>query len=173
MDPIQFTDDQVLLEKDIQHFLAKNLQVLGPNLTLIGTEHEVPFGRIDVLAVDPDFNHTVVEVKRGIANRDAIGQLQSYMGAIKRTFPESRVEGVLVALALDAGADAALEAAVNIRFVRYELRFHFEAAKSATSVAQTGNGNTKSGNIWSAAQSLESKNSAPPTKLRVNDAWPK
>lgn len=173
MESTQFTDDQVLFERDIQLFIAKNLHVLGPNLTLIGTEHEVPFGRIDVLAVDPDFNHTVVEVKRGIASRDAIGQLQSYMGAIKRTFPESRVKGVLVALALDAGADAALEAAVNIRFVKYELRFHFEEVKSAPDVNHAGGGNMSIASIWSTAPSGEKSNLSSPTRLRVNDAWPK
>lgn len=173
MEPTQFTDDQVLLERDIQQFIAKNLHVLGPNLTLIGTEHEVPFGRIDVLAVDSGFNHTVVEVKRGTASRDAIGQLQSYMGAVKRTFPESRVRGVLVALALDAGADAALEAAVNIRFVKYELRFHFEETKSAPDVNQVGSGYASAANIWSVAASSDNGNTSPPTKLRVNDAWPK
>lgn len=173
MESTQFADDQSLFEKDIQLFIANNLHVVGPNLKLIGTEHEVPFGRIDVLAVDPDFNHTVIEIKRGVASRDAVGQLQSYMGAIKRTFPESRVRGVLVALDLDAGADAALEAAVNIRFVKYELRFHFREMKSAPQIDQESRENTPNLNIWSSAAPGGGDVPLASTKLRVNDAWPK
>ena len=87
------SDDARLLEKHVQTYLAHNLHLLGENLSLIGTEHDVSVGRIDVLAVDADFNHTVVEVKVGTASRDAIGQLQSYMGAVKRIFPDSNVRG--------------------------------------------------------------------------------
>lgn len=76
------SEDRAPLERDIQSFLAVNLSAsLGERLTLIGTEHPVSFGRIDILAKDSRDSLVAIELKLGAASRDAIGQLQSYMGA--------------------------------------------------------------------------------------------
>ena len=125
------TDGGTLLERHLQTFLSENLHLLAMgNLRLIGVEHPVPFGRIDVLAQDGLGRYLVVEAKRDTATRDAIGQLQSYIGAMRQEKPGAVVTGVLVAADLDAGAKAALAVTQDIAFVKYRLRFEFEVGPS-------------------------------------------
>lgn len=109
-------ENRPLLERDIQTFLERNIQLLGEGLTLVGREHPVPFGRIDLLAKDSRNRLVAIELKLGAANRDAVGQLQSYMGALQVAKPETFVRGVLVAKSMDAGAEAALRVARDIQF---------------------------------------------------------
>ncbi|RYF61517.1 MAG: DUF91 domain-containing protein [Comamonadaceae bacterium] len=118
-----------LLERQIRDYLSLNLGLISPGLELVGVEHAVPFGRIDILARDRSYNHTVIELKRGIATRDAIGQLQSYMGAMQEVLPGSDVAGILVAKGLDPAAKAALSICRGITFVKYEMAFTFEVPK--------------------------------------------
>lgn len=118
-------ENRPLLERDIQTFLERNIQLLGEGLTLVGREHPVPFGRIDLLAKDSRNRLVAIELKLGAANRDAVGQLQSYMGALQVAKPETFVRGVLVAKSMDAGAEAALRVARDIQFFSYALCFDF------------------------------------------------
>lgn len=143
------------LERDVQAFLAENLSSsLGESLTLIGTEYSVAVGRIDILAQDAQGCFVVVELKLGAASRDAIGQLQSYMGALAQENPETFVRGVLVAASIDPGAEAALQVARDIQFVSYILTFKFFAEFASRSTFQEwkerGKKPTVSGNleIW-------------------------
>lgn len=80
-------ENRPLLERDIQTFLEGNIQLLGEDLTLVGREHPVPFGRIDLLAKDSRNRLVAIELKLGAANRDSVGQLQSYMGALQAAEP--------------------------------------------------------------------------------------
>lgn len=114
------------MERDIQEFLCANLtEIFNQSLDLIASEYPVPFGRGDILAKDAEGNYVVIEVKLGTLSRDAIGQLQSYMGAIESEFPNSFVRGILIASGLDAGADAALRFTRNIVVYSYEINFSF------------------------------------------------
>ncbi|WP_179402226.1 endonuclease NucS domain-containing protein [Burkholderia guangdongensis] len=117
------------LERDVQEFLADSLsESIGEPLTLIQTEYPVSFGRIDILAKDKLDRFVVIELKLGTASRDAVGQLQSYMGALVQENPESFVRGILVGSALDAGAQAALLVANDIQFVSFSIAFTFSHA---------------------------------------------
>ena len=118
-------DDSSLLERHIQSFLESNLNSLGEHLSLVAKEHPVPFGRIDLLARDASNNLVAIELKLGSAGRDAIGQLQSYMGALKEEEPDVFVRGILVAASLDPGAEAAFRVARDIMFISYEVTFSF------------------------------------------------
>jgi RecB family endonuclease NucS len=129
--------DRAPLEKDIQNFLEANPSVLGNSLEIIGKEYPVPFGRIDLLAKDKDENLIVIELKLGVATRDAIGQLQSYMGAVQSANPENFVRGILVAAALDQGADAALSVARDISFTSYTVSFNFLHCKASESTYES------------------------------------
>lgn len=130
-DPEQ-NEAQTVLERDIQSYLAENLSsALGEDLALVSVEAPVSFGRIDILAQDTNGNLVAIELKSGRASRDAIAQLQSYMGALEHGNPDTFVRGVLVAASLDEKAEAALRVARNIRFVSYKIRFDFELGASS------------------------------------------
>ena len=114
------------LERDVQQYLAKHLSsALQETLTLVSVEHPVPFGRIDILAQDGRGSLVPIELKLGVASREAVGQLQSYMGALQDKNPKRFVRGILVALSLDAGAEAALRVARDIQFISYAVTYSF------------------------------------------------
>lgn len=118
-----------LYEREVQEYLSANLALLGnPLLTLIDVEHRVSFGgvegRIDILARDKHGDIVVIEIKRGIAGRDAIAQLQSYMGAILQEYRGNTVRGILVASDLDPAARSAI-VVTPIKFCKFSTRFDF------------------------------------------------
>lgn len=113
-------------EKEVHLFLSKNLHLLGPgSLELEGTEYQVASGRIDILAKDGLGAFVVIELKSGTATRDAIGQIQGYIGDLMQSHPGRSTRGILVATGLDQGARSALRASPHIDFWAYELRFAF------------------------------------------------
>jgi len=120
------SDAQHLVEREVRDYLARDLtNSLGEPLELVRIEHPVPFGRIDILAWDARHCLVAIEVKRGTASREAIGQLQSYMGALTDENPDTFIRGILIATSLDAGAEAALKISRNIQFMTYTLAFSF------------------------------------------------
>ena len=70
------------LERDLQMALRANIEQLEPALTITdgGSERIVESGRIDITARDKDGCTVVIELKTGVADRDAVGQIRSYMG---------------------------------------------------------------------------------------------
>ena len=120
----------LLYEREVQTYLSENLALLGdPGLELIQTEYPIKFGkesgRIDVLAKDSNGDLLVIEVKRGVAGRSAVGQVQSYMGFLTTEFPNKKIRGLLVAMGLDESARAALLVTNNIGYFEFKTRFDF------------------------------------------------
>jgi RecB family endonuclease NucS len=120
----------LLYEKEVQTYLSENLHLLGDSqLVLIQTEYPIKFGkdsgRIDVLAKDANEDLVVIEVKRGVAGRSAVGQVQSYMGSLVTEFPNKKIRGLLVAMGLDEAARAALLVTHNIGYFEFKTRFDF------------------------------------------------
>lgn len=119
-----------LYEKEVQSYLAANLVLLDlPQLELIQTEYPVNFGkeqgRIDILARDNSDSIFVIEIKRGLAGRGSVGQLQSYMGCMLSEFPSKKIKGILIAADLDNAARAALMV-TDIKFIRFTTHFQFQ-----------------------------------------------
>lgn len=120
----------LLYEKEVQNYLSENLHLLGGlKLELIQTEYPIKFGkdsgRIDILAKEPNDDLLVIEVKRGIAGRSAVGQVQSYMGSLMTEFPSRKVRGLLVAMGLDEAARAALLVTQDVTYFEFKTRFDF------------------------------------------------
>ena len=113
-------------ERLVQVFLSQNLHLLGlGKLQLVELEHQLPdVGRVDILAKGEGKLYPI-EVKRGIATRDAVGQLQSYVGKLMAIHPGAQIHGVLVASSLDASAHSALVATPTIRFWSFATHFSF------------------------------------------------
>lgn len=135
MEPSTPPDDarceRPILERDLQAYLAKNLDALGEHLKFVATEHILPIGRVDILARDRGNSLVAIELKIGPVTRDAVGQLQSYMGALGKEGAPWSVRGILVGAALDEGARSALSVARDITFVQYSIAFQFAQTHSS------------------------------------------
>ena len=72
----------------------------------------------------------VIEVKAGIADDRAVGQIARYMGwvKLKLNLPEGDASrGILICLDATAGARAALNVIPNLQIMRYRLACTVEA----------------------------------------------
>jgi hypothetical protein len=121
------------LERDLQLALRRSIEQLELGLMITDGDREqtVPSGRIDITARDERGTTVVIELKAGSADRDAIGQILSYIGDLAdRT---TQVRGILVAREFSARAVAAARAAPNIRLVQYGFRFTFETIATTPS----------------------------------------
>jgi restriction system protein len=129
-DPMGF-----VLERHLEDFLFENWA-----LTELGRTHDIyevngePVGRqlqtdtgpLDILAISKDRSELlVVELKKGRASDNVVGQVLRYMGFVGEEIAEEgqSVRGVIIALEDDLRIRRALSVTPNIRFLRYEVRF--------------------------------------------------
>jgi endonuclease len=115
------------LERDLQLALRANIEQLedGMNITDSGKEKIVPSGRIDILATDKKKARVVIELKAGTADRDAVGQIMSYIGDLQAE-NSGPVRGILVAGDFTARAIAASKAVPNVGLRKYGFKFSFQ-----------------------------------------------
>ena len=118
------------LERDMQSALRKNIEQLEKGLKIAddGKEHIVPSGRIDILAVDSKKGHVVIELKAGTADRDAVGQILSYIGDLQANGRRA-IRGILVAADFTGRAIAASKAVPNVELRKYGFTFSFQKVK--------------------------------------------
>jgi RecB family endonuclease NucS len=123
---VEAVDTAFGLERDLQNALRTNIAQLDPGLTIVdgGREQVLPVGKIDITARDQTGTTVVIELKTATADRDAVGQILSYMGELMVESPS--VRGMLIARDFSPRAVAAARAAPNIELVRYGFRFSFE-----------------------------------------------
>ena len=114
------------LERDLQLALRGNIDQLEAGLSIVDGDKEqtVASGRIDITARDQHGITVVIELKAGIADRDAVGQILAYVGDLMDKEPG--VRGVLVAREFTPRAVSAARAAAKVRLVRCGFRFNFE-----------------------------------------------
>jgi len=115
------------LERDLQRALRANIEQLEPGLKITdgGKEQTVDSGHIDITAEDANGATVVIELKAGSADRDAIGQVLSYIGDL--TGPKKIVRGILIAGSFSLRAIAAARAVPNLELKRYAFKFSFES----------------------------------------------
>lgn len=123
------------LEKHLEDFLVANWKQteLGKNYTIfqdgdevIGKQYPTDTGYIDILAISKDKKELlVVELKKGRASDNVIGQIQRYMGYVLEELAEEgqSVKGAIIALEDDNRIRRALAVAPNIEFYRYQVSF--------------------------------------------------
>ena len=119
------------LERDLQAALRRNIAQLEAGLTIVDEDRERRVssgGRIDILAKDRSGGTVVIELKAGRADRNAIGQILSYIGELMEE--AAPVRGILVAAEFSPRAIAAARAAPNIRLVSYGIQFSFNAIEA-------------------------------------------
>lgn len=116
-------------ETDLQHFLAQNLSLIEPVLSLYqeegitGVEFPVGTRRVDILAVDAEGNYVVIELKVSKGYDRVVGQLLRYMAWIKKyqAEPGQLVRGLIIAREISDDLLLACSQVDNARLYEYEL----------------------------------------------------
>jgi len=123
------------LEKHLEDFLVQNWSqtILGKHYNIyqeeggfVGQQFPTDTGNIDILAISKDKKTLlVVELKKGRASDNVVGQVQRYMGYVKEELaePNQAVRGVIIALEDDLRIKRALSVVSNIDFYKYQVSF--------------------------------------------------
>ena len=136
-DDIEDPDDEVdagtrsefAYERDLQSFLAKNLHLLEPGLSLyndegiIGIEYPAGGRSIDILAVDRSGRLVAIELKVSRGYDRTVGQLLRYMGYISENLAEEgqAVRGIIVAREISEDLRLATRHARGVELYEYRL----------------------------------------------------
>lgn len=140
--PTIFSNDETIedpsnfaLEKHLEDFLVsnwsqtelgKNYDIFQEDGELVGQQYPSDTGPIDILAISKNKKELlVVELKKGRASDNVVGQIQRYMGYVKEELAEANqiVKGVIIALEDDLRIKRALSVTNNIDFYRYQVSF--------------------------------------------------
>ena len=121
---------QFELERHLQSELRREIEQLEPGLEIIdqGLERSVESGFIDILARDAAGALVVIELKSGMAKREAVGQITGYMGDLIGEEPSTPIRGILVAAEFDKSCLSGVRAIPTLKLKRYRFSFTFEEA---------------------------------------------
>lgn len=122
---------QFLLEKDLQNYLARNLEVIEPGLRLYidesegitGTEVDAGGRRIDILAVDGSNSLVVLELKVSKGYDRVVGQLLRYVNWVRKELadPEQQVRGIILCRTMTEDLRLACAGLPNVELFEYQL----------------------------------------------------
>jgi restriction system protein len=118
--------EDFLVENWKQSELGKHYDIYEEEGELVGQQYPSDTGPIDILAISKDKKSLlVVELKKGRASDNVVGQIQRYMGYVKEELAEENqsVKGAIIALDDDLRIKRALSVTNNIDFYRYEISF--------------------------------------------------
>ena len=116
----------VSLEKDLANYLASDPSLIEDGLELEGQEYDTRnAGRIDLLCIDGNGAFVVIETKKGKESDKVVGQIQRYMGWVKRNLAKKgeNVRGIIIVNEFDEWLDYAVSVNENIRLLYYEVKF--------------------------------------------------
>jgi len=122
---------QFALEKDLQRYLADNLQLIEPGLTLFQDEEitglEYPAGggrRIDILAKDRSGGFVVLELKVEKGYDRVVGQLLRYVNWVRKELaePGQRVRGIIVCRTMSEDLMLACAGIKDVALFEYRLQ---------------------------------------------------
>lgn len=116
----------ISLERDLEDYLANNIEDLEKGLRLVGRQVEVANGRIDLLAEDSEGNLVVIELKAGEANDASFTQLLAYISSIKERKKDRSVRGILVAHDFSSKVTYASRLIPYVKLKKYCIRFEFK-----------------------------------------------
>ena len=127
------SEQEFAYEKDLQQFLAKNLELIEPGFQLYkdeedpnitGIEFPTEDRRIDILATDKAKNYVVIELKVSKGHDRVVGQLLRYMGWIKPNLANEnqKVRGVIIAREISEDLKLATSMVHDVRLMEYELK---------------------------------------------------
>jgi endonuclease len=116
-------------EKDLQNFLAKNLQLIEPGLKLFEEEDingiEFPAGNrfIDILAIDKNNDFVVIELKVSKGYDRVVGQILRYIGWVEQKMASDgqKVRGIIICKEISEDLTLACSKIKEIELFEYEL----------------------------------------------------
>jgi len=128
-EPEEENGNEFAYEKDLQNFLAKNLSLIEPGLSLYVEEEisgiEFPVGNrfIDILALDRDNNYVVIELKVSRGYDRVVGQILRYMAWIRKNHAEEsqKVRGIIIAREISDDLLLACSETNSIELYEYNL----------------------------------------------------
>lgn len=94
---------------------------------MVGRQYPSDTGPIDILAISKDKKELLIlELKRGRASDQVVGQIQRYMGYVLQELaePNQIFKGIIIALDDDLKIRRALAVTNNISFYRYKVSFN-------------------------------------------------
>jgi len=121
---------EFLLAKDLQRYLAENLECIEPGLRLYedddlrGIEFEAGGGRrIDILALDKSGAFVVLELKVSRGYDRVVGQLLRYMNWVRKDLaePGQRVRGIIVCRSISEDLRLACASIKDVELCEYTL----------------------------------------------------
>ncbi|MBW8843588.1 MAG: DUF91 domain-containing protein [Burkholderiales bacterium] len=121
---------EFLLEKDLQRYLAENLECIEPGLRLYeeedirGIEFEAGNGRrIDILGVDRNNALVVLELKVSRGYDRVVGQLLRYMNWVRKELaePGQRVRGIIICRTMSEDLRLACASIRDVELCEYRL----------------------------------------------------
>lgn len=123
------------LEAAVRRFLARNLQLIEPDLhphrdyTEV-EEYITDVGRLDLFCEDATGSPVVVEIKATGPTDHAVGQIARYMGWVRETYPKAdRVRGILLVPSADwPGLKAVQRAILGLEIKCYQISCTVEPA---------------------------------------------
>jgi hypothetical protein len=122
---------QFALEKDLQRYLADNLQLIESGLALFQDEEitglEYPAGggrRIDILAKDQSGGFVVLELKVEKGYDRVVGQLLRYVNWVRKELaePGQRVRGIIVCRSMSEDLVLACAGIKDVELFEYRLQ---------------------------------------------------
>ena len=116
------------LEEHLEDFLVKNWASteLGKKYEIIEQQYKTYTGFIDILAISKDKKeYLVVELKKGQASDNVVGQILKYIGDIQEDLVKrgQKVRGAIIAFENNKHFARALSATNNIDFYEYKVNF--------------------------------------------------
>jgi hypothetical protein len=123
------------LEAHLRDFLAKNLDRIEPGLLLYkgenrsGVEYLIDNGQIDLLAIDRNGTHVVIELKLSRGRNRTLGQLLYYMGWVDQHLGKSPCRGVIIASEITEDLIVAVARVPGVSLARYKMSFAVEPVK--------------------------------------------
>ena len=125
---------EISRESDLHRYFRTSPEKIDEGLKIVESEDVLPEGAgiPDLVCRDRNGNYVVIEFKAGEASYDALGQLVSYKGAVKKK-TLGVVRGIIIASRFDPkiqfGAEIVDSDGLQMAtFKRYSLRFDLEDA---------------------------------------------
>ena len=109
--------------------MGKTYDIFEEDGELVGQQYPSDTGPIDILAISKDKKELlVIELKKGRASDQVVGQIQRYMGYVLEELAEQgqSVKGIIIALEDDIRIRRALAVATNIGFYTYQVSFKLD-----------------------------------------------